>query len=47
MLLTPEVFRRVSGIDGAVMVDAAGICYAVGVILDGMAATECTPIPRI
>jgi len=43
MLLTPEVFRRVSGIDGAVMVDAAGICYAVGVILDGMAAAECTP----
>jgi len=41
--LTPEVFRRVSGIDGAVMVDPEGMCHAVGVILDGMAAEECTP----
>jgi hypothetical protein len=42
-LLTPELFRRVSGIDGAILVDAEGLCHAVGVILDGVSAAECTP----
>lgn len=43
ILLTPEVFRRVSGIDGSALVDPDGFCHAVGVILDGAAAEECTP----
>jgi hypothetical protein len=43
LLLTPEVFERVSGIDGAVLVDVEGWCHAVGVILDGIASPECTP----
>jgi DNA integrity scanning protein DisA with diadenylate cyclase activity len=43
MLLTADVFRRVSGIDGAVVVDPEGLCHAVGVILDGVATSDCTP----
>ena len=41
--LTPELYRQVSGVDGAVLVDARGICYAIGVILDGPASSGCTP----
>ncbi|MEM1043586.1 MAG: diadenylate cyclase [Bacteroidota bacterium] len=36
--LTPALVHAVSAIDGAVLVDAAGTCHAVGAILDGMAA---------
>ena len=41
--LTPELFRQVSAIDGAILVDPRGNCHAVGVILDGAARPECTP----
>ena len=41
--LTPELFRQVSSIDGAILVDPRGVCHAVGVILDGSARPECTP----
>lgn len=42
-LLTAELLRRVSGIDGTILVDPHGICHAVGVILDGPAVPACTP----
>lgn len=35
--LTPDLVRRLSGIDGALLVDPKSICYAIGVILDGKA----------
>ena len=41
--LTPELFRQVSSIDGAILADPRGDCHAVGVILDGAARPECTP----
>jgi hypothetical protein len=41
--LTPELYRRVSNIDGTIIVDPHCICHAVGVILDGPAREECTP----
>ena len=41
--LTPELFRQVSSVDGAILVDPRGVCHAVGVILDGAARPECTP----
>ena len=41
--LTPELYRQVSGVDGAVLVDARCVCYAIGVILDGAASSDCTP----
>lgn len=41
--LTPELYRRVSNIDGTVIIDPNCICHAVGVILDGSAREECTP----
>jgi hypothetical protein len=41
--LTPELYRRVSNIDGTIIVDPHCVCHAVGVILDGAAREECTP----
>ncbi|MYD89334.1 MAG: hypothetical protein F4Y08_03195 [Caldilineaceae bacterium SB0662_bin_9] len=41
--LTPTLYRQVSGIDGAVIVDPYSNCYAIGVILDGLAHPACTP----
>jgi len=41
--LTPELVRRVSGIDGAILLNADGICFALGVILDGLATREGDP----
>ena len=41
--LTSELYRQVSSIDGAILVDPFGVCHAVGVILDGMTQPECTP----
>jgi hypothetical protein len=38
--LTGELLRSVSAIDGAVLIDPSGICYAIGVILDGLATPE-------
>ncbi len=41
--LTRELYRQVSGIDGAILVDPYGVCHAIGVILDGPSRPECTP----
>ena len=43
MPLTPNLYGQVSGVDGAVLIDPQGVCYAVSVILDGSANSECTP----
>jgi hypothetical protein len=43
VLMSPPLLERVSGIDGSIILDPQGLCYAVGVILDGEAAPECTP----
>lgn len=34
-VITGTVMRKITAIDGAVMLDPAGICYSIGVILDG------------
>lgn len=41
--ITSALFERASGIDGTILVDPEGTCHAVGVILDGMATSACTP----
>lgn len=41
--MTPELLESVSGIDGSILLDPAGVCYAIGVILDGEANEECSP----
>jgi hypothetical protein len=38
--MTAELVSRLSGIDGAILIDSSGICHAVGVILDGKATEE-------
>jgi hypothetical protein len=39
-LLSPELLRQATGIDGAVLFDPDGTCHALGVILDGTATAE-------
>jgi hypothetical protein len=39
-LLSPELLRQATGIDGAVLFDPHGTCHALGVILDGTATAE-------
>ena len=41
--LTPALVRRVSGIDGAILVDRDCRCHALGVILDGLATDAGDP----
>lgn len=41
--LTNSLLRSVSGIDGTILLDPAGFCHAIGIILDGKATDECTP----
>lgn len=41
--LTEQLLRRVSGIDGTIILDPTGQCHAIGVILDGIANDKCTP----
>jgi len=41
-LLTEDLLKCVSGIDGTILIDPDGMCYAMGVILDGTASPECT-----
>jgi hypothetical protein len=41
--LTPDVLKAVTSIDGAVLIDPAGVCHAIGVILDGRASTKGNP----
>jgi DNA integrity scanning protein DisA with diadenylate cyclase activity len=38
--LRPEIMRMVTAIDGAVMIDPNATCYAIGVILDGVASQK-------
>ena len=42
-LMTKDLLRRVSKIDGTILLDPYGYCHAVGVILDGPANEKCTP----
>jgi len=39
-IMTPSVLRLVTNIDGAVFIDPAGTCYAIGAILDGLATEK-------
>lgn len=41
--LSPDTIRRVTAIDGAVLLDQSGLCHAIGVILDGRASPNGTP----
>lgn len=41
--LTPQIMESVTAIDGAVLVDTTSTCYAIGVILDGLASKHGTP----
>lgn len=38
--LDPEIIHQITAIDGAVLLDTEGICYAIGVILDGVATSK-------
>jgi hypothetical protein len=40
LVLTPELMRVVTAIDGAVLIDHRSTCYAIGVILDGRASSQ-------
>jgi len=40
--LTAEIVRGITAIDGAVLIDENSICYAIGVILDGLASGKGT-----
>jgi hypothetical protein len=42
-LMTPQLLECVSGIDGSILLDPAGVCHAIGVILDGDAGGDCSP----
>jgi hypothetical protein len=41
--LTPDLVRRLSSIDGAILIDPNGVCHAIGVILDGLATDAGDP----
>lgn len=41
--LTMKLLEQASSIDGTILADPNGTCYAVGVILDGNASPNCTP----
>lgn len=41
--LTELLLRSVSSIDGTILLDPAGFCHAIGIILDGEATDQCTP----
>jgi DNA integrity scanning protein DisA with diadenylate cyclase activity len=43
IVLGDEMVRRVTSVDGAVLLDAEGRCHAVGVILDGRATPKGRP----
>lgn len=42
-LLRPEIVHTITAIDGAVLLSPTGMCYAIGVILDGLATDRETP----
>jgi len=39
-VLTPDIVKKITSIDGAVLMDTTCVCYGIGVILDGMATTN-------
>ncbi|OUJ71843.1 hypothetical protein BXP70_21060 [Hymenobacter crusticola] len=39
-IMTPSVLRLVTNIDGAVLINPTGVCYAIGAILDGLATEK-------
>lgn len=41
--LTEDTVQMVTSIDGAILLDQQGVCYAIGVILDGMASPKGNP----
>jgi hypothetical protein len=41
--LTPDLVRKLTGIDGALLADTEGVCHAIGVILDGVATPAGDP----
>ena len=41
--LTPQLMKRITAIDGAVLVDPSSTCHAIGVILDGTAVEKGDP----
>jgi DNA integrity scanning protein DisA with diadenylate cyclase activity len=41
--LTPELLLRLTAIDGAVLLNPRGICFAIGAILDGLATPHGDP----
>jgi hypothetical protein len=43
ILVTPELLARAGRIDGGLLLDPTGHCFAVGVILDGETRDECQP----
>lgn len=42
LLLSEELIRNITSIDGAVLLDKRGICHSMGVILDGIATSKGT-----
>lgn len=42
-VMTATLLKRVSSIDGTIILDYHGVCHAIGVILDGPANSACTP----
>ena len=42
-LLDTELIGKVTSIDGAVLLDPSGVCYSIGVILDGLSMSKGDP----
>lgn len=42
-LMTPELIKHLTPIDGAVLMSPDGMCFAIGVILDGLATPQGNP----
>ncbi|WP_416212158.1 DNA integrity scanning protein DisA nucleotide-binding domain protein [Nostoc sp. DedQUE08] len=38
--ITTQLMKVITGIDGAVLIDSSSMCYAIGVILDGLASNK-------
>lgn len=41
--ITPDIMAQITSIDGAVLLSPQAYCYAIGVILDGLASKKGTP----
>ncbi|MEH2362224.1 DNA integrity scanning protein DisA nucleotide-binding domain protein [Nostoc sp.] len=41
--ITPQIMKVITAIDGAVLIDPSSTCYAIGVILDGLASDNGSP----